>query len=133
MGIKLNISDAKSGKTYKKELTTEQSEALFGKKIGDVIVGSSVGFDGYEFTITGGSDDCGFPMRKDIEGGLKRKILSAKGKGIKLKRKGLRVRKTVAGNTVYEKTSQINAIVTKEGKAPLAEEKSEDTQSKQEE
>ena len=130
MEIKLSISNAKSGKTYKKELTAEQSELLFGKKIGEVIDGSKIGFNGYEFTITGGSDECGFPMRKDIEGGLKRKILSAKGKGIKLKRNGMRVRKTVAGNTVYEKTSQINAIVTKEGKTPLTEEKSEDTQSK---
>ena len=32
---------------------------------------------------------------------------------------GMRSRKTVAGNTIFEKTAQINLKVTKQGKEPL--------------
>ena len=64
-------------------------------------------FSGVEFGITGGSDSDGFPMRKDLPGTQKRKLLLTKGVGFKGKLRGkrfggLRVKKTVAGNTVHE-------------------------------
>ena len=37
--------------------------------------------------------------------------------------KGMKQRKTVAGNTVHEKTSQVNLKVVKAGKGPLGEDK----------
>ncbi len=128
MEMKLNISDPKNGKTYKRVLTEEKAEPLYNKKIGDKINGDTIGFEGYEFEITGGSDFCGFPMRKDIEGTVRKKILSTKSTGIKAKRKGIRVRKTVAGNTIYEKTTQVNMKILKKGKESLEpkEEKKDD-------
>jgi len=109
-----------------KELSEEQSRLLLGKKIGESITGDTIGLAGYEFLITGGSDNCGFPMRKDIEGAKRKRILAVQGIGLKKKAKGIRQRKTVCGNTINPKTAQINVKVIKEGKEPLFEEKKED-------
>ena len=80
------------------------------------------GLDNYELEITGGSDDCGFPMKKDIDGILRKKILAFKGIGIKTNdKKGRKIRKTVMGNTISTKTVQINMKVIKQGAKPLEE------------
>lgn len=113
--MKLVISDPKSGKTVQKEISDDRIENMFGKKIGDKFEGDIVGFDGYEFQITGGSDNCGFPMRKDVEGPMKKKILAVSGIGLKRKNPGVRTRKTVAGNTIHDKTVQINVKIIKTG------------------
>jgi small subunit ribosomal protein S6e len=118
--VRLNIGDLKSKKTYKKVLTPEQAMHFLNKKIGETISGDGIDFAGYEFKITGGSDSAGIPMRKDVNGIARKRILAVGGVGIrKTPRPGARIRKLVAGNTVYEKTSQINVAVTKWGKEPL--------------
>ena len=115
---KINIGDSKSKKTYNK--TTEDISGLFEKKIGDTVNGEAIDLPGYELLITGGSDSSGFPMRKDVEGTARKRILIVGGVGMKnQKRKGLRLKKMVAGNTIYEKTAQINLKVTKWGKDPI--------------
>ena len=78
---------------------------------------------GYEFEITGGADSSGFPMRKDVEGSVRKKILIEQGVGIRNKEKGLRKRKTVRGNTINNNTAQISMKVVKAGKKPIKEEK----------
>ena len=126
---KLNIGDSKSKKTYNKTLTPEQLDAFIGKKIGDTISGDVLELSGYDFEIKGGSDKTGTPMRKDVEGTMAKRILIVGGVGVRTnKRKGRRIRKRVAGNTIYEGTSQINVTVMKWGKEPIepvAEEASE--------
>ena len=119
--IKANIGDGKSKKTYNKTLTEEQLTGLFDKKIGDVVKGDLIGLPaGYELEIRGGSDASGFPMRKDVDGTNRKRILIVGGVGLnKTKYKGMKVRKLVAGNTIYEKTSQINFKVVKWGKEPI--------------
>jgi small subunit ribosomal protein S6e len=117
---KLNIGDSKSKKTYNKTLTPEQLTALVGKKIGETFKGDIVDLPGYELEIKGGSDASGFPMRKDVNGINRKKILIVGGVGLnKTKYKGNKIRKMVSGNTVIETTSQINAKVTKWGKEPI--------------
>ncbi len=132
MSFKINISE-KSGKTHK--LETEAS-GLIGKKLHDKIQGQEIIPDlaGYEFEITGASDKSGFTVMKDVEGiGLK-KVLLTYGKGFKKrpkkegkkkrsqnKPKGLRLRKTVRGNTISEAISQINLKLIKEGGKKLSE------------
>jgi len=115
----------KSGKCVQKEAKDDLAKPLMGKKIGDKIAGDAIGFAGYEFELTGGSDNGGFPMRNDVKGIARKKILAIVGTGLKKKGNGIRQRKTVAGNTVHLKTSQINLKVLKEGKdkldAPAAE------------
>ena len=71
MDLKINIAD-KSGKCIKKELKDAQGSALYGKKIGDKFNGELLDMAGYEFMVAGGSDYCGFPMRRDVNGILAR-------------------------------------------------------------
>ena len=119
MEIKINIGDPKTGKTHKKVLAEDAAKILFGKKIGETFKGEAIDLSGYEFEIKGGSDSTGFPMRYDVQGTLRKRILIAGGVGFNPKRKGIRRRKLVAGNEVYEKTAQINLKVVKYGKEPL--------------
>lgn len=114
------VIGTKEGKCLQKEIPEAESKSFLGKKIGDSVSGDLVGLSGYEFIITGGSDYCGFPMRKDVEGFARKRILAIEGVGLKKKAKGIRQRKTVCGNTIHPKIVQINLKVTKEGKEPLA-------------
>lgn len=115
MEIKVNIGDPKAGKTFQRVITEDDAKTFFGKRIGDTIKGELVQAPGYEFIITGGSDYCGFPMRKDVEGTLRKRILIVSGIGLRKNRAGRRVRKNVAANTVYARTTQLNLKVTKYG------------------
>jgi len=121
MDMKINIAD-KSGKSIKKELKDEQGMVFYNKKLGDKINGELLDMPGYEFELAGGSDYCGFPMRSDVNGIMRKGILTITGLGNKYKRKGMRLRRTVAGNTVYNKTSQLNLKVLKHGPQPFLKE-----------
>ena len=126
--FKLVIGDPKSGKCHQVVVSGENANFFLGKKLGDKIRGESFDFAGYEFEITGGADYCGFPMRKDIEGPVRKKILITKGVGTQNKESGIRLRRTICGNTIHEKITQISLKVLKYGKKPLvpAEEKTEE-------
>jgi small subunit ribosomal protein S6e len=117
--FKLTIGDPKTGKCYQKTVSENDAKSFIGLKIGDTVKGESINLTGYEFLITGGSDFCGFPMRKGIAGARKR-ILVEKGVGFRKGKKGIRRRKTVCGEAVNEKISQINLKILKQGKTPLA-------------
>lgn len=126
--FKLVISDSKTGKSKQIVLNDQQSKLMFGKKIGETFKGELLDMTGYEFEITGGSDKSGFPMRKDLPGTLRKKILAVSGVGVKRARKGQRQRKTVSGNTIFEKTIQINVKVLKAGKVNIFEEPKAETE-----
>jgi len=117
--IKLNIGH--KGKNYAMSF----ENILEGKKIGDKVPGDFFGLDGYELEITGGSDMAGFPMRKDLPGQGRKKILAVSGIGLHNDEKGIKVRKTVAGNTIHAQTAQINVKVVKEGKEDIFPQKKE--------
>lgn len=120
---KLNISGGKEGigKGQSKLVEIDEKKFRFeGMKIGDIIKGGVIGFPNYEFKITGGSDSSGFPMRKDVHGPVKKRILvSKRGIGYKPKRKGEKRRKTVRGNEVTHDMTMINLKVIKYGEAEL--------------
>ena len=107
MEVKCVISDVKSGKSYQRSLT---DDSLTGRKIGEVVPGSLFGLAGYELEITGGSDTAGFPMRKSIEGGGRKKALIHS-----KERKGMLIRKTVRGSIISDQIAQINLKVEKQG------------------
>jgi len=130
--FKIVISDPKKGKSMQKEARDDAAQPFIGMKIGDKFKGELLDLAGYEFQITGGSDFAGFPMRKDVPGTVRNKILGVKGVGITNKKKhkkktvkglrtmdGMRQRVTMAGNTVFDKTAQINVKILKEGSAKL--------------
>ena len=129
MVFKINISH--QGKTLKKEI---ESEELIGKKIGETLQGKEISADlaGYELEITGTSDIAGFPGKKDVEGSMLKRVLLKKGFGLKSKPKGLkkhpvkmpdglRLKKSVRGNTISKDTIQINTKVVKEGASKFEE------------
>jgi small subunit ribosomal protein S6e len=118
---KLNVSDPETGKTRKIPID-ERKFRFEGMKIGDTIKGGLIGFPNYEFVITGGSDSSGFPMRKDVHGPVKKKILvSKRSTGYKPKRKGQKRRRTVRGNEITTDMTLINLKMTKRGEAKLFE------------
>ncbi|MCL4399428.1 30S ribosomal protein S6e [Candidatus Parvarchaeota archaeon] len=118
MEIKLVINDPKSGKSYNKTLSQEESETLLGKKIGEETDLSFIGLDGYSGMISGGSYMTGTPMMKSADGtGLKR-ILTSRGFG---NRRNVRLRKSVAGNTFSQFSSQVDIKITKYGEKTLEE------------
>jgi small subunit ribosomal protein S6e len=124
-GVRFIISDPKLGRTRQIEVDDKNVRPLIGNKIGDVIIGNPFGFPGYEFKITGGSDTDGVPMRFDVHGGVRKKIFMSRGPCYNPKRRGLRRRKTVHGNTITDEIVQINLKVVKWGKKVLFEEKEE--------
>ncbi|MCC7570756.1 30S ribosomal protein S6e [Candidatus Micrarchaeota archaeon] len=120
INMKLVIS-VKNGQTFQTELSEDKSVLLTNKKISDVIDGEVLGIPGYKLKITGGSDSSGFPMRPEVEGTKKYKLLLSKGPGYKPKRRGERKRKTVRGNTVDQSIIQVNTKAIEEGPTPLSE------------
>ena len=131
-GVRLVISDPKIGKTRQIEVDDKKIRPLIGNKIGEVIVGNPFGFPGYEFQITGGSDTDGVPMRFDVHGGVRKKIFMGKGPCYNPKRRGLRQRKMVHGNTITDEIVQINLKVIKWGTKALFEEKEKKAEEKEE-
>ncbi len=94
---------------------------FLGRKIGDVIDGDAVGMPGYSIEITGGSDREGFPLRRDLPGSKRRKILITGGTGYHPSEQGKRKRKTVHGRDISADVGQINAKITERGAKPVEE------------
>lgn len=132
MPFKVNIG-TKDGKTFHLE---SEAEALIGKKIGETVSGEDIAeiLAGYEFEIMGTSDKAGFPGMKEVEGIALKKILLTYGFGMKkksrkegkkkrgnLKPKGLRLKKSIRGNTISKDVIQINLKVLKQGSKKLEE------------
>ena len=112
--FKIIVSDPKSGKAKSVEIEGARVVPLIGKRIGDTVDGSMVGMPGIKLLITGGSDKDGFPMRTDVQGGVKTEVLLSGGVGFKPKDKGERRRKTIRGNMITEDIVQINVKVVEE-------------------
>ncbi len=118
--FKAVISNPKDGKTYQSTVTGHHANSLIGKCIGDEFDGIFVSLPGYKLVLTGGSDKDGVPMRRDLPGQQRKKILISKSIGFKPKRHGERRRKTMRGNTVAPDLSQINMKITHFGPKKLS-------------
>ncbi|NUN11199.1 30S ribosomal protein S6e [Candidatus Micrarchaeota archaeon] len=116
----MKIVFSEKGQTFQKEVEKGKENQLVGKKIGDVIEGGIIGLTGYKLKITGGSNTEGTPMRAEIASSSKTKALVSGGPGIKHLIKGERRKKSVAGNTVSERTAQINTNIAEKGSQSLA-------------
>jgi len=117
MAFKIVISDPKTKKAWQIE---KEAHGLLGLKIGDKFDGSLIDLSGFTLQITGGSDKDGFPMRPDLQGIVRKKVLLSKGPGFRSYKSGLRKRKYVRGNTVSDSIVQINVkVVEGEGDIPL--------------
>ncbi len=128
--FKIIIADPKTGKCAQREIKDQEADVLVGLKIRDKVKGEHMGLAGYEFEITGGSDHCGFPMRKDVSGQARKKILAVEGVGVKKKDDGIKQRKTVCGNTIHAKIAQVNLKTLTYGKENLFEGEKEEAPAK---
>ena len=118
--FKIIISDPETGKSNTLELEDARAIPLIGRKIGEQIDGSTVDLPNCKIQITGGSDKDGFPMRKDIHGGVRKNILLSGGTGYKQRKRGERKRKTIRGNTITEEIVQLNMKIIEKQKKKKA-------------
>jgi small subunit ribosomal protein S6e len=76
---------------------------------------------GYKLVITGGSDKDGMPMRGDLPGAVRRRILVSSGVGYHPAADGMRKRKLLRGSEITSDMVQLNAKVTGYGEKTLDE------------
>jgi len=129
--FKLTISDIK-GKSLSKELKDSDANPLLGLQLGNETDATVVGLTG-KLKLTGGSDKSGVPMRSDIHGSARKRVLLSKGVGLQAAEHGDRVRKLTRGNIISEEIYQINCKF--DGELPVeapAEEAAEKTEDKKE-
>jgi small subunit ribosomal protein S6e len=126
--FKLTISDIQ-GKSVSKELKDRDANPLLGLQLGNETDAVIVGLSG-KLKLTGGSDKSGVPMRDDIHGAARNRVLLSKGVGLQDAETGQRKRKLMRGNTVSEEIYQVNCKF--DGELPVeapaegTEEKTED-------
>lgn len=116
---KIVINDPTTGKSYQSEFDQSKLGSLVGKKIGDEIEGGFFGLGGYTLRVTGGTDKQGFPMRPGIHKTGRTSLLLKGGQGYAGRRKGVRRRKTVAGELISDEIEQLNLTIVKKGKMPI--------------
>ncbi|MFP3909374.1 MAG: 30S ribosomal protein S6e [Halobacteriota archaeon] len=122
MEFKVVISDPKTTHTYQKVVSGANANKIIGKKVGDNINGTLVDLPpDYELMITGGSDKDGIPIRPDVAGSGRKKILVGGGAGFNPKKDGLRRKKMVRGKAISRDIVQLNTKVAQHGKVPLSE------------
>ena len=129
--FKLTVSDIK-GKSVTKELKDSDANPLLGLELGKETDAVIVGLKG-KLKITGGSDKSGVPMRNDIHGAARKRVLLSKGVGLQDAEFGQRVRKLMRGNTISEEIYQVNCKY--DGELPVeapAEEAAENPEEKKE-
>ena len=119
--FKTTIADPKTRKAYQKILTEDKSNALVGKTIGEEIDGIFLDLPGYRLKITGGSDESGVPMRGDIDGNYRRRLLMTNSVGFTPVKNGQRKRKLIRGRSLSSQISQINLKITEYGPKAIEE------------
>lgn len=112
----LIVSDPDTGTSQRVELEDERMPPLMGVRIGQVIDGTIANLPGHRIQLTGGTDRDGIPMRPDVHGGAKARIILSGGVGFKPKRKGERKRVVVRGNTVSADTTFLNFKIVEKPK-----------------
>jgi small subunit ribosomal protein S6e len=104
----LIISNPAAGTSQRVEIEDEQLRPLVGTRIGQTIDGALAGMQGYKLKFTGGTDKDGIPMRPDVHGSAKARIVLSGGVGYKPKNKGEKRRKVVRGNIVSTEINFLN-------------------------
>ena len=114
--FKVIVSDPEDGTSKVVELDEVRATPLIGRRIGETIDGAVVDMPAYKLLIRGGSDTDGVPMRPNVHGGGRRKVILSSGAGFNPKRKGERKRKTVRGDIITDEIIQINTKIVEKPK-----------------
>ncbi len=115
----LIVSDP-NGTSQRVEIEDAQLRPLVGTRIGMTIDGTFAGMQGYKLKLTGGTDKDGIPMRPDVHGSAKARIVLSGGVGYKPKDKGMKKRKIVRGNTISQETTFLNFVIAEAPKKKAA-------------
>jgi len=121
--FKIVVSDS-SGKAQTAELDGAKAHPLLGRSLNEVIDGGLLGVAGKKLRITGGTDKDGIPMRGDVQGGGKKRVILTSRPGFNPKESGERRRKMVRGRVITEDTYLLNMQVVEE--KPQAKEETPD-------
>jgi small subunit ribosomal protein S6e len=119
--FKAIVNDVKTGKSYNVAVTGHHANSLIGKSIGEIVDGIFVGLPGYKLKITGGSDRNGTPMRADLPGPKRKKLLLSDGLGFRERYPGERKRVAIRGSTISGEIVQINMAVSEYGPRSIEE------------
>ena len=114
--FKVIISDPKENTVQIVELEGPAAQPLISREIGELVDGNIVGLSNKKLKITGGTDKDGIPMRIDVSGGSKKRILLSGGIGFKPQKKGERKRKMIRGRVIIEDTYEINMVLAHQEK-----------------
>ncbi len=106
--FKVIVSDPQTGTSKVIELEEARAAPFIGRKIGEVMDGAAVDMPSTKVQIMGGSDKDGVPMKPNVHGGVRRKVVLGGGVGFKAKKSGERRRKAVRGNILTDEIVQIN-------------------------
>jgi small subunit ribosomal protein S6e len=118
--FKVIVSDPDNGTSKVVELEEARAVPLIGRKVGEIVDGSVVELSAHKVQIMGGSDKDGVPMRRDVHGGVRRRVVLSSGAGFKPEKKGQRKRKTVRGSVVTDEIVQINMKIFEKPKTAQA-------------
>ena len=116
--FKVIISDPAAGNSKVIEVEEARAVPFLGRRIGEIIEGAVVDMPGQKLQLTGGSDKDGVPMRPNVHGGVRRRVVLSGGVGFKAKKSGERRRKAVRGNIITDDIVQINAKIAGQPKKP---------------
>lgn len=119
--FKAIVNDRKTGKSYNFAVSGHHANSLIGKNIGEIIDGIFVGLPGYKLKITGGSDNTGVPMRKDMPGNKRRKLLMSDGFCFHEVYPGERKKVAIRGSAISQAIVQINMVVEEYGQKSIEE------------
>ena len=119
--FKAVVNDKKTGKSYNVAVSGHHANSLIGISIGETVDGVFFGLPEYKIKITGGSDSDGTPMRKDLPGNKRIKLLLSDGKGFHEVYHGERKRTAIRGNTISAEIVQINCVVEEYGPKSIEE------------
>jgi len=119
--FKAVVNDKKTGKSYNVAVSGHHANSLIGITIGETVDGVFFGLPEYKIRITGGSDSNGTPMRKDLPGKKRIKLLLSNGKGFHERYGGERKRTAIRGNAISAEIVQINADIEEYGPKSIEE------------
>jgi small subunit ribosomal protein S6e len=116
--FKVIVSDPQTGTSKVIEVEEARAVPFLGKKIGETMDGAIIDMPATKLQIMGGSDKDGVPMKPNVHGGVRRKVVLSNGIGFNAKRDGERRRKAVRGNTITDEIVQINIKIIEQPNKP---------------
>lgn len=116
--FKVIVSDPQTGTSKVVEVEEARAVPFIGRRIGENLEGPVVDLPATKLLITGGSDKDGVPMRPNVHGGVRRKVVLSGGVGFNAKKSGERKRKAVRGNVITDDIVQVNVKIVEQPAKP---------------